>query len=187
MKKRDGWCHPLGIWYAHPNAWTDDEGDDDSSHGYTRTSERPGKECLTPPLSKTCRMRYHPLTELDQTLAPDDFLRLVDAAARMVAQILERQIFEPTAQQDVADPLWDQRKIVHSQYLKGANNLPLANYNGVPWPTVQINDTTYKFDQWIVNEYSWASGRRYSQELEILFREIPQHTVDDHPASQADG
>ena len=73
MKKRDGWCHPLGIWYAHPNAWADDEGDDDSSHGYTRTSERPGKECLTPPLSKTCRMRYHRLTELDQTLAPDDF------------------------------------------------------------------------------------------------------------------
>ena len=79
-------------------------------------------------------MLHHRLTELDQTLSPDDFLCLVDAGARMVAQILERQVSEPTAQQNVADLIWDENKHLDSQAYQTAIDFPLANYDNVPWP-----------------------------------------------------
>ena len=53
----------------------------------------------------------------------------------MLAQILERQVSEPIAQQDVADPLWVKGNIIYSQHFETAKNSPLANYDGVPWPT----------------------------------------------------
>ena len=74
----------------------------------------------------------------------------------MVAQILERQVSEPTAQQDIADPLGAKGNIIYAQHFETAENSPLANYDGVPWPTVQIDDTTYSFNRWAVNEYAWA-------------------------------
>ena len=62
--------------------------------------------------------------------------------------MLARQVPQPTERQDVTDPLWDDYEIIWGQSSEDAKTTPLANYDDVPWPTVQIDDATYCFDQW---------------------------------------
>ena len=191
MKKRDGhWIYLYvktdGKWYPHPRWWLNEEDDDNPTNELARPSEHPPRKSLSPPLSKACRTRHHRSNYVDKTVSPDDFLRLVEAGARMVAQILERQVSEPTAQQDVADLLWDKNRRIVSQPYQTAIDFPLANYDDVPWPTVQINDTTYCFDRWAVNEYTWGSCAN-SRDLNNLFREVSHHAAEYSPTVQTDG
>ena len=125
VKTRDGhWWYigdpTCGMWRSFPMSWTNDEGDYSSLGDDTRSSDPPGhysKVPLAPPLSKECRRRHlHKLTTLDEILHPYDFQRLVDAGARMLAQILERQVHNPTEHQESVDLWWNNRGETRSKW-----------------------------------------------------------------------
>ena len=109
----------------------------------------------------------------------------------MLAQILERQVWEPTDRQDICDLVWNKQgeetgRWANAQHPDEAKTLPLANYNGVPWPTVQIDDTTCVFDQWANGEYAWTHSE-LTFKLELFFRRIHHAPTGDQSACQDDG
>ena len=109
----------------------------------------------------------------------------------MLAQIWERQVHEPTEHQDACDLRWNKsgeelNRWAYQRHSEDAKARPLAHYEGIPWPTVPIGNTTYIFDQWANGEYAWANND-LSNVLEALFRQVHHDPIEDQSISRDDG